>query len=390
MIGGEKWVLDNEKNIVTIDLREKSRVDVGSVKDSDLLNILCFATHEGINLNGTEFSRDILMKCYASFVDKPLVMVSSASGEPTGHGFNFLTRKFDEKDRKYVGHVKSATPCIVKADGGFTELSEVKDVSEFASAEGEMRVMCELVVYKYYLNEVADTLVRLHNNGNLMFSMEGLMDCAISDDGIRHCTDIQFTGLAIVKKPAFENSYSLEVAEDEKEGGKMDYEKAYNDLKAKYDALLEKYNALNGGSKKEDKGEGSGGSGGSGGGGKKAGFAEIDAEKYTALLEELASVKIEMAELKPYKEAAIAAEKKAVGEKRHAKLEKIGYTEKGVDELAEMSAVEYAELLEASIDTEKPAEKEVGEDNSVGVVFHNSGMKSDFDMLNGVLADLLK
>lgn len=376
------------EKVMNIDLRCGEQIEVGSVKDKDLLNILCFATHEGVNMNGTEFSREILMSCYQSFVDKPVVIVSNFAGDPTGHGFNFLTRQFNEKDRRYIGHVKRAVPCVVKDDGGFVEFAEGQNASEFASAEGEMRVMCELVVYKRYLNEVADTLVRLHNEGNLKFSMEGLMDCAVGDDGIKHCTDIQFTGLAIVKSPAFENSYSLEVAEDEEDkGGKMDYEKAYNELKAKYDALIEKYNALKGGGKKEDKGS-PGGSGGSGGGKKEC--AEVDTEKYTELLETLATMQTELAELKPYKEAAVAAEKKAIGAKRHAKLEKVGYTEKSVDELSELSAVAYVELLEASIDTEKPVDTEIGEDHSIGVIHHNSKMKNDFDLLNGILADLVK
>ena len=389
---------------VNLNLLDNDKFEIGSYDDADLMRVVCFGTHEGVNLNKTEFPREVLLNSYKSFIDKPLILLPNIFGKPTGHGFNFKTRSFDTKNRKFIGHIVDAKPCIVSGDS--INIAEDGDDSvDFLNTDGELRIICTAIVYKWYMAEFADTLERLHSEGDLKFSMEGIMDYKVSEDGVKHCTSINFTGLAVVQSPAFENSYSLEVAEDSNEGGKMDYEKAYNELKAKYDELLKKYNELKGGKKPQedtkakDKSGGGSGSGGSGsggsgsGGGGKAGCAEVDIEKYTEMAEKVAALTVKIAELEPYKEKVETAERHELGEKRHACLEKMGYTEKSATELAECTQEEYAELLENAINAKgSKTEAEVSEskNSEIGINFHNASSKTGIDMFNEILTELCK
>ena len=374
--------------VANINLIEANKtIEFSSVDDTDLLIVTCFATHEGVNANGTEFTRQVLADCYKSFVDKPLVLVPNVFGEPTGHGFDFINRKFNIKDRKIVGHIQSSDLCIYnEIKGGSVELlGENDNLEEFINRFGEMRVICKIVVYKHYLTEVTQMITRLHNEGKLKFSMEGLIDSFTSEDGVKHCTDIQFTGLAIVENPAFKNSYSLDVAEEEEKGEKMDYEKMYNELKAKYDALVKE---KSGSTKKEEKPEG----GTSEDKKKKNGCAEIDVEKYESLVNKVADLTNEVASLRPYKEAAEKAEALKIGKKRLDTLTKFGYEEKSAEELAEINYEEYASLLEKTVEastrvTEETAETKPGVQ---GVLHHNTTSKSDFESLKDILAEIVK
>lgn len=382
---------------IKLNLLNDDKFEIGSIDDADLMRVICFGTHEGVNLNKTEFPREVLLNSYKSFIDKPLVLLPNLFGEPTGHGFNFKTHSFDTKNRKFIGHIVDAKPCIVSGDSINIAEDDDDDI-DFLEKDGELRIICTAIVYKWYMAEFAETLERLHSEGNLKFSMEGVVDYEVSEDGIKHCTNINFTGLAVVQNPAFENSYSLEVAEDDNEGGKMDYEKAYNELKAKYDEVLKKYNELKGGKKPQgdtkptDKS--GGGSGGSGGGSGKSGCAEVDIDKYTEMAEKVATLTVKIAELEPYKEKVETAERQAIGEKRHACLEKMGYTEKSATELAECTQEEYAELLETAINAQNTkSEADVSEsknDSEIGINFHNASSKTGIDMFNEILNELCK
>ena len=374
--------------VANINLIEANKtIEFSSVDDTDLLIVTCFATHEGVNANGTEFTRQVLADCYKSFVDKPLVLVPNVFGEPTGHGFDFINRKFNIKDRKIVGHIQSSDLCIYnELKGGSVELlGENDNLEEFINRFGEMRVVCKIVVYKHYLTEVTQMITRLHNEGKLKFSMEGLIDSFTSEDGVKHCTDIQFTGLAIVENPAFKNSYSLDVAEEEEKGEKMDYEKMYNELKAKYDALVKE---KSGSPKKEEKPEG----GYSEDKKKKTGCAEVDVEKYESLVNKVADLTNEVASLKPYKEAAEKAEALKVGKKRLDTLTKFGYEEKSAEELAEINYEEYASLLEKTVEASTKVTGETAETKPEvqGVLHHNTTSKSDFESLKDILAEIVK
>ena len=374
--------------VANINLIEANKtIEFSSVDDTDLLIVTCFATHEGVNANGTEFTRQVLADCYKSFVDKPLVLVPNVFGEPTGHGFDFINRKFNIKDRKIVGHIQSSDLCIYnEIKGGSVELlGENDNLEEFINRFGEMRVICKIVVYKHYLTEVTQMITRLHNEGKLKFSMEGLIDSFTSEDGVKHCTDIQFTGLAIVENPAFKNSYSLDVAEEEEKGEKMDYEKMYNELKAKYDALVKE---KSGSTKKEEKPE----DGTSEDKKKKTGCAAVDVEKYESLVNKVADLTNEVASLKPYKEAAEKAEALKIGKKRLDTLTKFGYEEKSAEELAEINYEEYASLLEKTVEAStKVTEETAGTKPGVqGVLHHNTTSKSDFESLKDILAEIVK
>ncbi|MCK9191174.1 MAG: hypothetical protein M0P10_06500 [Sphaerochaetaceae bacterium] len=379
---------DENKKSINIELLENNKkLEFSSVEDADLMRIKCFATHEGVNLNNTEFTREVLLEAYPSFIDKPLFIVPNDAGEPTGHGFDFVKKEFDTDKRKVVGHIADAFPCMVN-NGNTTMCSGMQD-DEIMNAQGEMRIVCTCIVYKNYLAEVADMLERFHTEGNLNFSMEGIVDCCTDADGVRHCSNIQFTGLTIVKNPAFQHSKSVAVAEKKDEGGNdKDMDEKLKALQAKYDALLAKYNALKnekGGAKEKpeakpapvDK--------------KKKACAEVNIDKFTEVLEELASLKVEVAELKPYKEKVDSDKANALGEKRHKRLQSLGYTEKSVEELAKMSQEEYVTLLEQVMDKNDKAKaakggnKEVAEDIQ-GVLQYSPNVKNEKDELLEILS----
>lgn len=112
------------------------------------------------------------------------------------------------------------------------------------------------------------------------------------------------------------------------------------------------------------------------------------------MAEKVATLTVKIAELEPYKEKVETAERQAIGEKRHACLEKMGYTEKSATELAECTQEEYAELLETAINAQNTkSEADVSEsknDNEIGINFHNASSKTGIDMFNEILNELCK
>lgn len=323
--------MENEK-MKTLDIElldEVNQIEIGSVEDLDLMHITCFATHEGLNLNGTYFNREILLRAYPSFIEKPLVIVTDNNLHPTGHGFDFVKRTFDNDKRKAVGHIVEAYPVLVRGN-------KIENIAymphEDIPSDGELRVICKIVVYKHYLYEIASVLEDLHHRGELKFSMEGTMDYNVGEDGVKNCTAIHFTGLAIVKTPAFQNSYSLEVAEKEKGGKELDFEKAYNELKTEHETLVAEKAVADSGLDT-----------------KATELAEKE-NRIEALTEEVAELKLKVKELEPYKEQVIAAEQKAVGEKRLKRLEAFEYAEKTAEELGSLTKEEYADVLEQAMD----------------------------------------
>lgn len=323
--------MENE-NMKSLDIKlldEVNQIEIGSVEDLDLMHITCFATHEGLNLNGTYFNREILLRAYPSFIEKPLVIVTDNNLQPTGHGFDFVKRTFDNDKRKAVGHIIEAYPVLVKGN-------EIENVAymphEDIPPEGELRIICKIVVYKHYLYEIASVLEDLHRLGELKFSMEGTMDCNIGEDGVKYCTAIHFTGLAIVKNPAFQNSYSLEVAEQEKGGKELDFEKAYNELKTEHETLVAEKAVTDSGLET-----------------KTNEVAEKD-NRIEALTEEVAELKLKVEKLEPYKTQVIASEQKAIGEKRLKRLQTFEYAEKTAEELGSLTKEEYADVLEQAMD----------------------------------------
>ena len=352
--------MDKEQVIINVDLTSKENIELSSVNSADLMYVRAFATHEGVNANGVRFKRETLLKSYKTFIDKPVIMVADKNNLPTGHGYSYATKTFDESKRKYIGHITNAFPVIVNDEGVFT-MAEELDENEFPN--GELRVCVDFVVYKYYLNEIAERLQFLHDIGDFNFSMESKTFGNTEKDGIRDCEDILFTGLTVVARPAFPHSQSITVAE-EKEEHLMDFEKMYNDLKADYDTLVAN-NAQN----------------------------EEMANELAEVKTELAEVKGQLAEanstiesLKPYKEQVEIAEKEALGKERANKLAKFGVQVENTIELAEKTANEFADMLcEAADKMVVVASVEPKEE--LGMINASTSMVSNKDKLIAIFKD---
>lgn len=331
--------MDNKK-VMDIDLTTISKnFEMASYYDADLMRIKAFATHEGRNLNGTIFPRQNLLLAYRSFIDKPVIIVPTSDNSPSGHGFNFKNGTFDLNKRKHVGHITDAYPVIVDEEGTVHVVYEYEDAANYP--DGELRIVTEMVIYKNYFTDIAERLEFLHNIGELAFSMEALVSAISTDDGGKVCTDIAFTGLAIVDNPAFVNSKSISVSEKEEKD--MEFKEMYEAEKAKNETLVAEKATME---------------------------TELTATKdeLTSVKEELAEVKTELAELnaeneslKPYKEKVELAEKEALGKERVAKLEKLGAKDLDATELAEKTKEEFADMLIEAAENYKPvvAEKVV-------------------------------
>lgn len=346
----------SEQKLVNVDLTaEKLDFEMASMNDADLMKIKCFATHEGMNLNGTIFPREVLFNACHSFIDKPVILVPDRNNFPTGHSFDFKKKTFNTEKRINVGHIVGACPVIVFADGEICEVYSVEELNSEKYKNGELRIIADLVIYKNYLSEIADKLSLLHQIDNLSFSMEAMVSAIKNEDGSATCTSIAFTGLAIVDEPAFVNAKSIEVAE--KEAQKMDFEKEYNELKTKYDELETKYNEVAEAQSKAEKAEAN--------------------EELLSVKTELAEKTAELAEaqatieaLNVYKDKVVAEEKAKIADERVAKLAKFG-VEKTAEEVAELSNEAFVDMMLEAADKYEP-KAEVAEFN--GVAFHNVGL----------------
>ena len=339
-----------------------------SVQDFDLMKIRCYGTHEGINANGVDFNRQILSHSYESFIDKPVIISADKSQMPTGHAYDYKKKKYLSNKRTQIGHIIHAYPVIVKADGTVERVWNDDDVERL---DGEYRIVCELVVYKHYFKDIADNLALLHLNHDLKFSMESIVDYVVGEDGIKRCTSIHFTGLAVVQNPAFERAISLMVAEEEEET--MDFEQMYNDLKSEHDEIVAQKAVLD--AEKETWASE-----------KSTLETELNASKEEAigLKAELAEANATIEELNTYKEKVESAEKMAVGQERFDKLSKYCEPTKTVEELAELSKNEFVDILAEAVDNYKP----VADNGYRGLPNANISTKSNQERLMEILADL--
>ena len=360
--------INSKKNSEQISAFMKfENIELSESTDQDLMRIKCFGCHEGINENGTEFTRDALKNSYKTFIDKPIVISTDTKNMPTGHAYDRKKKKFIEEKRKYIGHIIDAYPCIVTKDNNIVLITDDEDIS----IDGEYRIICEFVVYKRYMSDIADILTFLHNNDNLNFSMESIVDYYLSEDGVKHCTKIQFTALTIVKNPAFKNSISLEISE--REENLMDFEKMYEEASARIETLIQEK------TKFENDYE------------TVVREREVKETEITTLKEELASVKADLAEanatienLTPYKEKCETAEKLQVGAQRLEKLQKYGEVDKTAEELAEISKEEYADMLLEMAENYKPT----ADNGFIGVPYVDSKNANRKDQLMEILKTL--
>ena len=365
--------MDNTKEIELNLTNVQKEVEFASIEDADLLRIRAYAVTEGENLNGTIFPRKILFLAYKTFIDKPVVIVPNKDDLPTGHGYDFKKNTFDINKRKNIGHIVNAFPVLVDQNGEYIEVYGVEDLNNYP--DRELRIIVDAVIYKNYYSDIVDKLQYLHNTGSLSLSMESVISAINTEDNGKVATDVSFTGLAIVDKPAFVNSKSIALAEKEEE--EMDYEKAYNELLEKYNALKEEAECKGSDKKK-----------------KKSNSEEENAE-VTNIKEELAGVKAELAEanatiesLKPFKEKVEVAEKKALGEERAEKLKKLG-VEKDATELAELTKEQFADELIVAAENFKPV-VEVAETKVISSNFHESKLNENYkDILSEALKGLM-
>ena len=230
--------MDKDK-IYDIDLTKKQpRFEVASATDSDIMRILCFATHEGENLNGTIFPPKILINCYRTFIDKPVVIVPDKYDNPTGHGFDFKKQVFKNDERINIGHVVNAYPVVVMPNEELHWVYSSEELDFEENKDGELRIVTELAIYKHYYSDIAERLNLLHEIGDLKFSMEAVVDSYSTEEGGNVCTDISFTGLAIVDKPAFVRARSIEVSSQKEEDEAMEFKEMYEAEKAKNESLV--------------------------------------------------------------------------------------------------------------------------------------------------------
>lgn len=361
-----------KENIIHIDLLNKEETfEFASINDADLMNIKCFATTEGTNKNKLLYRREVLARCYRTFIDKPVFITADSTNNPTGHGFNFKTKKFDDKRRKAIGHIVSASQVVVDSEDNIHYIDgySLEDIPE-----GEYRIVVDMVVYKKYFTDITTQLEFLHDIGCLSFSMESLVDCNIDEDGVKDCTDITFTGLAIVENPAFENSKSIEVAEEEDE--QVNYEELYNAERVKNETLVAEKVALETevASVKEE--------------------MEAVNQEIASVKEELAGSKVEVTELnseienlKPFKEKVEIAEKEELGKARQEKLSKFTQDVVEIAELSEMTNEQFADLLIEKADSYQVAE---ANDGVEGVIRPKTSMsnKNSAKTLMEVLAKI--
>lgn len=361
----------DKQNTIDINLTDaKSKIELASVQDADLMKIRAYAVTEGKNLNGTIFPRKILFLSYRTLVDKPVIIVPNKNDLPTGHAFNMKTGTFDISKRKNIGHIVDAYPVLVDSNGEIIEVYSVEDLDKYP--ECELRIMVDMVIYKNYFAEMSEKLELLHNSGGLSFSMESVIKAIKTEDNGKVATNISFTGLAIVDTPAFVNSKSIEVAEKE-ENKTMDYEKAYKELLEKYNALKAQVDGQNKEKKEKEN-------------------AELN-DQLTSTKEELATTKTELAEanatiesLKPFKEQVENAEKQKLGEERATKLKKLN-VEKDATELAEMTKEAFADVLIEAAENFKPVVETASKKEDVSANFHESKLNND---LKSVLSDALE
>lgn len=360
----------DKNKLVDIDLTKKQpKFEIASATDSDIMRILCFATHEGENLNGTIFPPKILINCYRTFIDKPVVIVPDKFDNPTGHGYDFKKQTFKTDERINVGHVVNAYPVVVTDD---EELHWVYSPEELDSEElknGELRIVTELAIYKHYYSDIAERLKLLHEINDLKFSMEAVVDSYSTEDGGNVCTDITFTGLAIVDKPAFVRARSIEVSSQKEEDEAMEFKEMYEAEKAKNETLIAEKTAV-------------------------AEELESTKTELAEIKEELANSKAEVAtaqaqveELKPYKEKVELAEKEALGKERAEKLAKFGVTDVDTMELAEKSKDEFADMVLEAAENFKPEVKVAEVEEPIGVPTYDTSMKTDFEKLVAIFKD---
>jgi outer membrane murein-binding lipoprotein Lpp len=305
------------------------RMEMAGYSDKDIMAIRAVAIYEGVNANNALFEKDDLEKAVNTLVGKPLRILFDGEN-PTGHGFDRETRKFSTLVTN-IGFIQWA----------YGQENEVT---------GKYEIVVEVAVWQKYYPEICQRLRELHRDGELKFSIEADREFEITPEGYRRCFNILFTGLAVVRNPAFDEARSMMVAEILEKGGQVQMEelmKLVSGLNESIGTEIAEQFKSNLGTLN----------------------AEIDTlkSKVEVAENETAEVKAELAEANgklkeveadrdKYKNVVETAEKEALGAERLDKLSKYGKPEKSAEELAELSKDEYAEELIKAVENYNPSE----------------------------------
>ena len=281
-------------------IKKDHDLELAGYDANDLLVIEGVAFHSGTNANGAVIFKEDAKKDITTMIGKPLRVLWQ--GKPTGHGYNKMNNTFD-KDVMNIGYTHNAD--IVDGEND------------------EYKAEVQAIMWKKYYPEIAEKLIELDKEGELKFSIEAERKIEVLKNGDRRCFDNNFTGLAMVANPAWDKSKSFMVAEDESTESSSDAPK----------------------------------------GGKNASSKETDTNTQVDVKdkEALINAKLQLIEsqkendnltkeLLKYQKIAKDYEIKEKGQQRLTKLSKYGEVKDSVEELGNLSDIDFVNKLEALVD----------------------------------------
>lgn len=280
-------------------IKQDHNLELAGYDAKDLLVIEGVAFHSGTNSNGAVIFKDDAKKDITTMIGKPLRVLWQ--GKPTGHGYNKLNNTFD-KDVMNVGYIHNAEIVDEDNDGYHAEV--------------------QAIMWRKYYPEIAEKLIELDKNDELKFSIEAERKVEVLKNGDRRCFDNNFTGLAMVAQPAWDKSKSFMVAEDE--GSNTPAEAPDSTKKAS--------------SQKDD---------------TKGQVIENKEALINAKLQLIESQKENdnlTKELLKYQKIAKDYEIKEKGQERLRKLSKYGEVKDSVEELGNLSDIDFVNKLEELVD----------------------------------------
>lgn len=281
-------------------IKKDHDLELAGYDANDLLVIEGIAFHSGTNANGAVIFKEDAKKDITTMIGKPLRVLWQ--GKPTGHGYNKMNNTFD-KNVMNIGYIHNAD--IVDGEND------------------EYKAEVQAIMWKKYYPEIAEKLIELDKEGELKFSIEAERKIEVLKNGDRRCFDNNFTGLAMVANPAWDKSKSFMVAEDETTESPADAPK----------------------------------------GGKNASSKETDTNGQVDVKdkEALINAKLQLIEsqkendnltkeLLKYQKIAKDYEIKEKGQQRLTKLSKYGEVKDSVEELGNLSDIDFVNKLEALVD----------------------------------------
>lgn len=281
-------------------IKKDHDLELAGYDANDLLVIEGIAFHSGTNANGAVIFKEDAKKDITTMIGKPLRVLWQ--GKPTGHGYNKMNNTFD-KNVMNIGYIHNAD--IVDGEND------------------EYKAEVQAIMWKKYYPEIAEKLIELDKEGELKFSIEAERKIEVLKNGDRRCFDNNFTGLAMVANPAWDKSKSFMVAEDETTESSSDAPKG----------------AKNASSKETDTN------------------GQVDVKDKEALI----NAKLQLIEsqkendnltkeLLKYQKIAKDYEIKEKGQQRLTKLSKYGEVKDSVEELGNLSDIDFVNKLEALVD----------------------------------------